>query len=274
MTKIKDIIGLTGILEDLEYVFDAFESGYALTDDDFPRGMLIAGHPGCGKTMIIRAMMTDKVCDNVKFVEIGQHNLSSGTVSKTSEIMKAYFDNIRKDSKTMYVLFIDEIESLIPVRTGKTVLAEERTNAFLKEMDGLNPLLNCFIIGTTNAPRKIDNAAIRPGRFDEPVFVKNPNMQERERFVIKYIVDCFKICEWNEENTAQAAKNSKGLNGSDFLGIKQNLTKIYRKGKKNDINFILTIGHINTEIMKKVIVYGKRLNGFHDYWLKECDAST
>jgi len=274
MTKITDIIGLTDILEELEYVFDAFESGYALTDDDFPKGMLIAGHPGCGKTMIIRAMMTDRLCGNVKFVEIGQHNLSSGTVSKTSEIMKMYFDDIRRDSETMYVLFIDEIESLIPVRTGKTVLAEERTNAFLKEMDGLNPLLNCFIIGTTNAPRKIDNAAIRPGRFDEPFFVKNPSCKERARFVIKYIVECFRICEWDDDNTQYAAKNSRGLNGSDFLGIKQKLTKIYRKGIQNDVNFILTTGHVNTEVMKKVIVHGKRLNGFKDYWLTECDADN
>ena len=274
MTKVKDIIGLGNVLSDLEYIFDEIESGYSLIDDDFPRGMIIAGHPGCGKTMLIRAMMTERKCENVEFIEIGQHNLSSGTVSKTSEIMKSYFDNIRKNADIMHVLFIDEIESLIPVRTGKTVLAEERTNAFLKEMDGLNPLLNCYIIGTTNAPRKIDNAAIRPGRFDEPIFVKNPNIGERELFVIKYIVENFKICEWNDENTEQAAKHSMGLNGSDFLGIKQQLTKIYRKGIRKDKHFILTVGHVNTEIMKKKIVYQKRLNGFRDFWLDECDAST
>lgn len=275
MIEVDDIIGLNNIKDELDYVFYEIESGYMLKDDDFRKGIIVAGHPGCGKTMLIRKIAKTEVKKgHMKFIEVGQHDLSSGKVSETSKIMKIFFDKIRKDSKTPYVLFIDEIESVIPVRTGKTVLAEERTNSFLKQMDGFEPLQNCFIIGTTNSPRKIDPAAVRPGRFDEPIYCKSPSVTERKQLINKYITDEFRICEWKEENVDEAAKMSIGLTGSDFMGIKQNLTKIYRIGLRHDTNFILTIGHVNAEIIKKNVIHKKREIGFKDNWLKECDPFT
>jgi len=139
-------------------------------------GMLLYGPPGTGKTYIAKA-----VAHEVKavFFSIQPSDVMSKWVGESEQNITRLFTDARQQSKS--IIFIDEVEALIPKRrdSGSTVM-QRVVPQILAEMEGMESKKdNLLFIGATNEPWSIDHAALRPGRFDEKIYVPPPDLQAR-----------------------------------------------------------------------------------------------
>ena len=139
-------------------------------------GVLMFGPPGNGKTMLMRAVAND--IGSVKFISAdGVEIMREGPENAISEIKKV-FDRAKENAPS--ILFIDEIDTLVPSREnaseGGTMVAGE----FLQQMDGIGKSYNIVLVAATNRPDALDPAMLRPGRFDRLVYIPPPNAGDRE----------------------------------------------------------------------------------------------
>ena len=127
-------------------------------------GLLLYGKPGCGKTMVARAIASQ--C-NLSFISVQGPELLNSFVGQSEDNVRKIFENARNVAPT--VLFFDEIDAIAPKRTGGVI---DRVLAqLLSEMDGIESSSNVFIIAATNRPELLDPALVRPGRLDKKVEV-------------------------------------------------------------------------------------------------------
>jgi len=143
------------------------------------KGLLLVGPPGTGKTMSVKALVND-LNDNVLLHEMKFKDIESQWIGSSVGKLKNYFANIEKTAKEKHViLFIDEIDAILPQRNERMHEGNhQRLTVFLEWMDGgINSLNNITLIGATNCPEKIDEAARRPGRFDRIVEFKPLNTE-------------------------------------------------------------------------------------------------
>jgi SpoVK/Ycf46/Vps4 family AAA+-type ATPase len=168
--RLENVVGLdevkTVITERLDDYYESREL-YSKFDSKPDKGVLIAGVPGCGKSMITKAIENEySANENVEIVKIPHGKFMRGSVGSAAREMHNFFNEIRKRGKDV-VLLIDEIDVLFPRRGNCGILANERTSAFLSEFDGMfdNDEANVFIVATTNRPFDIDPALLRSGRL-------------------------------------------------------------------------------------------------------------
>ena len=149
------------------------------------KGILLYGPPGCGKTLIARAIASTLLSSSAtkdSFVYIKGGELLSKYVGETEQKIKRIFDSARKLYKktgTRPILFIDEAEAILPAR-GSRVSSDVDTTivpSFLSEMDGLEGN-NPFVILATNYKERIDEAIQRPGRIDMKIYIGRPNQED------------------------------------------------------------------------------------------------
>jgi transitional endoplasmic reticulum ATPase len=142
------------------------------------RGILLYGPPGTGKTMLAKAVANEA---NANFISLKGSEILSKWYGESEKRIEELFRRARQVAPA--ILFFDEIDSLVPARgqgstepqvTGRIV------NQFLAEMDGFEDLKGVVVIGATNRPDIVDSALLRPGRFDELVFVPVPDLASRE----------------------------------------------------------------------------------------------
>lgn len=140
-----------------------------------PNGMLLYGPPGCGKTFIARKL-ADEICFNYK--EISPADVGSTYVHGTQLEIKRIFDDAINNAPTL--LFIDEIEALVPNRKNSDVSFHYKSevNEFLTQLDQCGKK-GVFVVGATNFISNIDTAILRPGRFDKKIFVGPPDLEAR-----------------------------------------------------------------------------------------------
>ena len=143
------------------------------------RGFLLFGPPGNGKTLLAKAVAREA---EANFIATKSSDLLSKWVGESEKQVSKLFKRARQVSPT--VVFIDEIDALAPARGGSlgdSNVTERVVNTLLAEMDGLEELQGVVVVGATNRPTLLDPALLRPGRFDEIVYVPVPDADGRRR---------------------------------------------------------------------------------------------
>jgi transitional endoplasmic reticulum ATPase len=145
------------------------------------KGFLLYGPPGTGKTLLAKAVAREA---EANFIATKSSDLLSKWYGESEQQIARLFARARQVAPT--VIFIDELDSLVPARgggLGEPQVTERVVNTILAEMDGLEELQSVVVIGATNRPNLIDPALLRPGRFDELVYVSVPNEAGRKRIL-------------------------------------------------------------------------------------------
>jgi transitional endoplasmic reticulum ATPase len=144
-------------------------------------GFLLYGPPGTGKTLLAKAVAREA---QANFIATKSSDLLSKWYGESEQQIAKLFARARQVAPC--VIFIDELDSLVPARgggMGEPQVTERVVNTILAEMDGLEELQAVVVIGATNRPNLIDPALLRPGRFDELIYVGVPDRAGRERIL-------------------------------------------------------------------------------------------
>lgn len=186
---------IKGNEEALEQLKDAIRAPvehkelYKLYDMDMPKGALLSGPPGCGKTMFAKAAaaeMTKLYGSKVEMISISGGSLQQPFVGVTEKLITAIFAFARQYRKVWghpLLVFIDEAEVLFPDRTGRVRRVapweESQVATFLAEMDGMEEC-GAFVLLASNRPEVMDSALLRDGRCDFKITIKRPNADALE----------------------------------------------------------------------------------------------
>ena len=142
-----------------------------------PKGILLYGPPGCGKTLLARAVATES---EANFISIKGPEVFSKWVGESEKAIREVFRKARMAAPA--VIFLDEMDSLTPRRGAgfsDSGVSERVISQLLTEMDGLVTLQDIVVIAATNRPDVVDPAVLRPGRFDRLIYVSEPDEKSR-----------------------------------------------------------------------------------------------
>jgi len=180
--KWTDIGGLDNVKQELIEAVEwplKFKSDFKRMGVKPPKGVLIYGAPGTGKTMLAKAVANES---SANFILVKGPEMLSKWVGESEKAVREVFKKARQASPT--IIFFDEIDSIAPRRGGgggdDSHVTERVVNQLLTEMDGLQDLNDIVIIGATNRPDIIDTALLRPGRFDRIILAPVPDTKTRK----------------------------------------------------------------------------------------------
>jgi transitional endoplasmic reticulum ATPase len=176
-----DVGGLDALKEELKEAVEwpiKYKDAYDYVDVESPKGILLHGPPGTGKTLIAKALakMTES-----NFISIKGPELLSKWVGESEKGVREIFRKARQAAPC--IIFLDEVDALVPRRGSggsESHVTENVVSQILTEIDGLEELHNVLIIGATNRLDIVDEALLRPGRFDRIIKVPNPDEKGRQ----------------------------------------------------------------------------------------------
>lgn len=187
----EDIAGIDEIIYEVnEYVdFLKNPNKYKLAGANIPAGCLLYGEPGTGKTMIAKAIAREA---EVPFLSCSASQFIELFVGLGASRIRKLFENARKN--TPCILFIDEIDAIGKKRGNSSIAGgnderEQTLNQLLTEMDGFSTNDGVVVIAATNRLDSLDDALIRPGRFDRKIKVPIPNIEARRKIASVYMKD-------------------------------------------------------------------------------------
>lgn len=195
---------------------------------DAARGVLFYGPPGCGKTLLAKAVATE--C-SANFISIKGPELLSMWVGESESNVRQIFEKARRAAPC--VLFFDEIDSIVKARgasPGDSGVADRVINQLLTELDGLESKKTVFTIGATNRPDIIDPAIMRPGRLDQHVYITLPDMPGREAI---FKAKMKKISGAGKIDYTSLARATENFSGAD-------IAEVCNQAKKLALNSVLT----------------------------------
>jgi len=186
------------------------------------RGVLFYGPPGCGKTLLAKAIANE--CQ-ANFVSIKGPELLTMWFGESEANVRDVFDKAR--SAAPCVLFFDELDSIAKARGGgggdAGGAADRVINQVLTEMDGMGAKKNVFIIGATNRPDIIDSAILRPGRLDQLIYIPLPDDKSRTQI----LKACLRKSPIHKDVDLEfLSRSAKGFSGADLTEICQRACKL------------------------------------------------
>lgn len=207
----EDIGGLEQVKGKLREVVEwpiRFPGKFERMGIDPPKGVLLYGPPGCGKTMLAKAVANES---QANFISVKGPELISKWVGESEKALREVFRKARQASPT--VIFFDEIDSLAPQRgryAGSSGVSERVISQLLTEMDGLTSKGKVIVTAATNRPDILDPALLRPGRFDRIVYVSPPSKKERKEILKIHSRDVPLDTKTSLEEIAERTKNFTG----------------------------------------------------------------
>ncbi|KAL6596125.1 hypothetical protein ACP70R_047489 [Stipagrostis hirtigluma subsp. patula] len=185
------------------------------------RGVLFYGPPGCGKTMMAKAIA--KEC-KANFISVKGPELLTMWFGESESNVRDLFDKARASAPC--VLFFDELDSIAVKRgtnVGDSGGADRVLNQLLTEMDGINAKKTVFVIGATNRPDIIDPALLRPGRLDQLIYIPLPDEDSR----LQIFKSCLRRAPLSRHvNLPAMARSTAGFSGADITEICQRACKL------------------------------------------------
>ena len=144
-----------------------------------PKGILLYGPPGCGKTLMAKAVASESESN---FILVNGPELLSKWYGESEKKLREIFQKAKQVQPC--IIFFDEIDSLTPRRGGSTHEASERiVSQLLTLMSGVEDLHDVFVLAATNRPDMIDPALLRPGRFDKQILIPSPDLEARKQII-------------------------------------------------------------------------------------------
>lgn len=203
-----------------------------------PRGIMLFGPPGTGKTMLAKAVATES---EANFISIKGPELFSRYVGESERAVRETFRKAKQAAPT--IIFFDEIDSMASER-GSSVDAhstERVVSQILTEIDGVEELKDVVIVAATNRPDIVDPALLRPGRFDRLIYVRPPDKQSREKIFNIHLTG--KPLE-DDVNISELADITEGYVGADIESISREAAMLALRG-------VITPGLSQEEAMEK-----------------------
>jgi transitional endoplasmic reticulum ATPase len=179
-----------------------------------PKGILLFGPPGCGKTLLAKAVSTES---EANFITIKGPEIFSKWVGESEKGIREVFKKARMAAPA--VIFFDEIDSLVPRRGmgyADSGVSERVISQLLTEMDGIVSLDNIVVLAASNRPDIIDPAVLRPGRFDRMIYVPSPDEKTRLQIFQIYTKD---MPLSKEVSLPSFARTTKGFSGADLEAL-------------------------------------------------------
>jgi transitional endoplasmic reticulum ATPase len=179
-----------------------------------PKGILLYGPPGCGKTLLARAVATES---EANFISIKGPEVFSKWVGESEKAIREVFRKARMAAPA--VIFLDEIDSLTPKRgmgMSDSGVSERVISQLLTEMDGITTLQDIVVVAATNRPDMVDSAVMRPGRFDRLIYVPEPDEKSRLQ-ILKIYTKGMPLCKDVDLNQLTIA--TKYYSGADIESL-------------------------------------------------------
>ncbi|MEM1888363.1 MAG: AAA family ATPase, partial [Pyrobaculum sp.] len=179
-----------------------------------PKGILLFGPPGVGKTMFAKAVATES---GANFIAVRGPELLSKWVGESEKAIREVFKKARMAAPC--VIFFDEIDSIAPARGSRidgSGVTDRMVNQLLAEMDGVGTLKNVVVMAATNRPDILDPALLRPGRFDRVIYVPPPDFKARLEI---FKVHTKKIKLGEDVNIEELAMRAEGYTGADIAAL-------------------------------------------------------
>ncbi|MHC1566579.1 MAG: CDC48 family AAA ATPase [Candidatus Syntropharchaeia archaeon] len=153
---------------------DAFEA----LNTEPPKGILLFGPPGTGKTLLAKAVANES---EANFISIKGPELLSKWVGESEKAIREIFRKAKQAAPS--IIFMDELDSIAPMRgvSADSHVTERVVSQILTELDGLEELKNVVVIAATNRPDMVDQALLRPGRFDRLIYIQPPTEKDRKK---------------------------------------------------------------------------------------------
>ncbi len=268
-TKIRfdDVAGLDEEKEELIEIVDFLKTPEKFTKmgAKIPRGVLLYGKPGTGKTLIAKAIAGEA---NVPFISMSGSEFVEMFVGLGASRVRKLFEKARKLAPC--IVFIDEIDAIGSRRTSNTGAESENNqtlNQLLVEMDGFSSEETIIVLAATNRPEMLDKALLRPGRFDRQVTIPIPDIKGRLE-ILKIHAKDKKLAE--EVNLESIAEDTAGFTGAELSNILNESAIIATINKHEEIekeDIEEAVKKVTVGLEKKARVISdkdKKLTAYHE----------
>ncbi len=235
-TKFSDLAGLKEVKDEIKDIVDYLHNpnAFGRLGAKPPKGILLYGEPGTGKTMLARAIAGEA---SANFIAVTGSEFEEEYVGTGAARVRQLFEIARANAPC--IIFIDEIDALAYKRSERFSAnwTAQTINQLLTEMDGLDPTKNAgvIVIGATNRMQLLDPAVLRPGRLDRMVHLEIPTLSEREEVLGVY----FKKVKVNPKITlAKIAKITTGFSSAELANLVNEAAILATKANKEQIDML------------------------------------